>query len=250
MSNPLSTDPEKTARQDKLKYIRSIQTPTVEDISFLVSILTDAKENEIIQAATLPVLKKANDEAAAELVFYFNKIPKHDKKTRITLSYALSQLPSTPAAIFEKMTTDPVPQIRKNGVVGISLQNKGEWDALLYDILITEPDSETAFEAASALAVGKKRTLHLFESIISSDLKQNPYIDSEMKRMKELEKKDSSENSLPACHRLDDHVLGKIIETIGESGNEESIRLIEPYTSHRNSNISNQANEIIRKYKK
>ena len=250
MSNPLSTDPEKTSRQGKLKYIRSIQTPTVEDISFLISILTDTKENEILQAATLPVLKKAGEKAATELIFCFNTIPKHEKLTRIKLSYALSQLPSTPATIFEEMTKDAVPQIRKNGIIGISLQNKGEWDTLLYDILITEADSETAFEAASALAAGKKRTLPLFEFVISNDLKQNPYIDSEMKVMKEIEKKDGSENSLPAGRRLDDHVLGKIIETVGESGNEERLLFIEPYTSHRNSNISNQAKEIIRKYKK
>jgi hypothetical protein len=214
--------------QEKLKYIRSIQTPTAAEISFLISILTDVQENAVIQAAVLPILKDAGKKGAAELFLCFNQTSIHEEETRIRLSCALSQIPKTSTVVFENFIKDPIPRIRQNGIIGLSFQNSGRYDALLYDILIHDPDSEVAFEAAAALEAGKERTLPLLKEILSNDLKK-------------MQKEDGA-------GLLEAHVLGKVIDILGKDMNEEKIMYIEPYVRHENSKISTQAKEIIEKY--
>jgi hypothetical protein len=229
MLNPSSATFKKMQPQEKLAYIRSIQTPTAAEISFLISILTDAQENAVIQAAVLPILKNAGEDGAAKLVLCFNQILVHEEETRIRLSYALSQLPKTPTVVFESFIKGPIPRIRQNGIIGLSSQNSGRYDALLYDILIHDPDSEVAFEAAAALEAGKERTLPLLKEILSNDLKNM-----------------QQENGVGL---LEAHVLGKVIDIIGKDMDEEKIMYIEPYVRHENLKISTQAKEIIEKYK-
>jgi len=229
MLNPSSAAFEKMQPQEKLKYVRSIQTPTAAEISFLISILTDVQENAVIQAAVLPILKNAGEKGAAELILCFNQTPIHEEETRIRLSRVLSQISKTPTAIFENFIKDPLPRIRQNGVIGLSFQNSGRYDTLLCDLLIHDPNSEVAFEAAAALEAGKERTLPLLKEILSNDLK-----------------KMQKENGIGL---LEAHVLGKVIDIIGKDMSEEKIMYIEPYVHHGNSKISNQAKEIIENYK-
>ena len=211
--------------QDKLKYIRSIQIPTLENVSFLISILADKTENEIVQTAALLALKNAGETASKELVLRFNQTPIRDEETRIKLSYALSQIQGVPAYVFEKLIQDSVPKIRQNGIIGLSFQNRGKYDTLFYDVLISDLNPEIAFEAAAALAAGKERTLPLFKEILLND----------SKNMK----------SKMSHSRLEDHVLGKVIEIVGRSEHEEKVMYIEPYLYHENSKVSNQVKEIM-----
>ena len=211
--------------QEKLKSIRSIQTPTSEDVSFLISILADETENEMVQVAALLVLKNAEETAAKGLMLCFNQTPTRSEKTRIKLSYALSQIQGVSAVVFEKLIKDSIPLIRQNGIIGLSFQNGGKYDALFYDVLISDSNPETAFEAATALAAGKERTLPLFKKILVND---------------------SKNMGTGMSHSgLEDHVLGKVIEIVGKSEHEEKMMYIEPYLHHENSKISNQVKEII-----
>ena len=236
MSTPFSKTFEKMLPQEKLQYIRSIQMPVNEEISFLISILTDPKENGMVQAAVLPALKNAGENASAALLLCFSQTSDHEnqmhdyeRQIRIKLSYALSQIPQTEAAVFESFLNDTVPEIRQNGVIGISGKNNGQYDSLLYRVLIGDSDPKTAFEAASALEVGKERTFPLLKKILADDLR--------------------NVNKEVQISGLDDHVLGKIIDIVGknECGEkyEEIMMYIEPYLCHKNPNISNSAKEII-----
>jgi len=229
MSNPLSTAFEQMPPQEKLRYILSIQTPTDKEISFLISILTDSKENEMIQAAVLPVFKKAGENASAALTICFGQTSDHEKQMRVKLSYALSQIPQTAAAVFETFLKDTVPEVRQNGIIGLSEKNNGQYDSLLYDLLIHDSDPKTAFEAASALAAGNERTLPLFKKILANDLENTGQ---------------KTQN-----FGLDDHVLGKIIEIVGKSDSEEKMMYINPYLYHENVKISNLTKEIIAELK-
>ena len=236
MSIPFSKAFEKMPPQEKLQYVRSIQMPTNEEISFLISILTDPKENGMVQAAVLPALKNAGENASEALALCFSQTSAHENQMhgygcqlRIKLSYALSQIPQTAAAVFESFLNDTVPEIRQNGVIGISGKNNGQYDSLLYGILIGDSDPKTAFEAASALEAGRERTFPLLKKILADDLR--------------------NVNKEAQTSGLDDHVLGKVIDIVGKNGRGENYKeimmYIEPYLCHKNPNISNSAKEII-----
>ena len=229
MLTPSSAAFKKMQPPEKLKYIRSIQTPTAAEISFLISILTDVQENAVIQAAVLPILKNAGEEGVAELILCFNQTSIHEEETRIKLSYALSQFSKTPSIVFENFIKDSIPRIRQNGIIGLSFQNGGRYDTLLCDLLIHDPDSEVAFEAAAALETGKERTLPLLKEILSNDLENM--------------------QQGTGVGLLEAHVLGKVIDIIGKDMDEEKIMYIEPYVRYGNLKISTQAKEIIVKYK-
>jgi len=240
MSNPSQTAFEKMRPQEKLGYIRSIQTPTAAEISLLISTLTDSKENEMIQAAVLPILKNADGKTAAEfaekLTVCFNQTPIQEEKTRIKLSYALTQISKTPPEVFEDFTKNAVPQIRQNGVIGLSFQNSGKYDALFLEILLNDLNPKTAFEAAATLETEKDRTLPILKDILRNNLS------------KKIGEKTDSDFQLK-CIRLEEHVLGKVIEIVGKAetkeDEEERRTYVESYTAHENSKISNLAKEII-----
>jgi len=152
--------------------------------------------------------------------------------------------------------SDRHPRVRQNGVIGLSFQNDGKFDLLLFSVLQNDPDPKTAYEAAEALEAGGNRTLYFFKSSILQDLKQNPYINSEkrLKAVNEIQRNhavsDKLEEDLPAFSgRLtDDHVLWKIIDILGNTQNPETLPYIEPYLFHENPKIRTLAETVIQNF--
>ncbi|MCL2549647.1 MAG: HEAT repeat domain-containing protein [Methanimicrococcus sp.] len=190
-----------------------------------------------------------------------------DPAFKVRISYALSQIPKTPSSVFTEFLSDSHPRVRQNGVIGLSLQNEGEFDLLLFSVLQTDPDPKTAYEAAEALESGGDRTLPFFKTVILQDLKQNPYINSEKKSeaVNKIQREHTvsnvfnvinvsgkTEETLPAFsgRPADDHVLWKILEILGNTQNPELLPYIEPYLFHENPRIKNLAETMIQNFEK
>ena len=246
---------------EKLNFVQSVQNPTSKDISFFISVLEDPDENELLQTAVLMALKRCGDAAVPSLISSLSLLyseKSQNPKSLVRISYALSQIQKTPPSVLIEFLSNNHPRVRQNGVIGLSLQNDGEFDLLLFSVLQNDPDPTTAYDAAEALGNGGNRTLYLFKTVILRDLKQNPYIDSE-KKLEAIQKircRDAvsikTEESLPALSgRLTDaHVLWKILEILGNTQNPELLPYIEPYLFHENPKIKNLAEMLIQKFEK
>jgi len=273
--------------KDKLNYLlnlQNFQNLSSSDISELISILTDPAENELIQAAVLPVLKIAGVNAVSLLLNQWkihldsfsadsssNSNLDSDSVFGILnrLSYALSQIFETPASVFESFLSIGIPRVRQNGIIGFSekMKTDRQFDSLIFDVLKTDDDPETAFEAAVALSLGGSEVLPFFESLllqnsspadfsIESKIKPKikPKIESKTEpEIEEIEQKSINEsrdeNLSFSQKRIDHHVLGKIIEISGDIGNNATIPLLEIYLLHSDERISNMAAESIQKIK-
>lgn len=235
--------------QDRLHAIQSLQKPTADDISQLIQILLNPAENPLIQAAVIPVFQKDGQFSASLLFSEFQKLSESDlnldsdsiSDLKIKISYALSQISETPNSIYPILLSDKTARVRQNAVLGIAGKNDPAFYELLYDILFYDPDPETAFEAAAALSLGKAETLPYFESVIAADIKQNPYIDSETNLL-------SSNKVQPKS--ADPHVLAKVIEILGDIGNEQTLPYLMPYRNHPDERVTAIAAEAIQKIEK
>ena len=269
--------------KDKLNYLlnlQNFQNLSSSDISELISILTDPAENELIQAAVLPVLKIAGVNAVSLLLnqwkihldsfsadSFSNSNLDSDSVFGILnrLSYALSQIFETPASVFESFLSIGIPRVRQNGIIGFSekMKTDRQFDSLIFDVLKTDDDAETSFEAAVALSLGGAEVLPFFESLLlqnsspadfSIESKIKPKIESKTEpEIEEIEQKSINEsrdeNLSFSQKRVDHHVLGKIIEISGDIGNNTTIPLLEVYLLHSDERISNMAAESIQKIK-
>jgi len=275
---------------EKLEFVQSVQNPTSEDISFFISILADPDENELLQTAALRTLKRCGEAAASSLTSLFYSEKSSDSASVVRISYALSQIPETSSSVLIDFLSDDHPRVRQNGVIGLSLQNDGEFDLLLFSVLQNDPDPKTAYEAAEALELGGTRTLFLFKTVILRDLKHNPYIASEKKSeaVHKIQLMDAvsdtfsdtvsasasasasaaasaaasafasaavskkTEETFPAfSDRLtDDHVLWKILEILGNTQKPEFLPYIEPYLFHENPRIKNSVEMLIQNFEK
>jgi len=269
--------------KDKLNYLlnlQNFQNLSSSDISELISILTDPAENELIQAAVLPVLKIAGVNAVSLLLNQWkihldsfsadsssNSNLDSDSVFGILnrLSYALSQIFETPASVFESFLSIGIPRVRQNGIIGFSekMKTDRQFDSLIFDVLKTDDDAETSFEAAVALSLGGAEVLPFFESLLlqnsspadfSIESKIKPKIESKTEpEIEEIEQKSINEsrdeNLSFSQKRVDHHVLGKIIEISGDIGNNTTIPLLEVYLLHSDERISNMAAESIQKIK-
>ncbi|MCL2863280.1 MAG: HEAT repeat domain-containing protein [Methanimicrococcus sp.] len=264
---------------EKLEFVTSVQNPTSEDISFFISILTDPNENELLQTAALLALKRGGDAAVLSLTALLDsethqprlnsethqsRLDSETQKLRldpyknidpaakIRITYALSQIPETPASVLIGFLSDADPRVRQNAAAGLALQNDGEFDLLLFSVLQNDPDLKTAYEAAEALEAGGERTLYLFKSVILRDLKQNPYINSDkrIEAVNKIQHNDTvSEKPGEDCpdfpaRMTDDHLLWKILNVLGNTKNPDVWLYIEPYLFHENPKIRNLAETI------
>jgi hypothetical protein len=265
--------------KDKLNYLlnlQNFQNLSSSDIFELISILTNPAENELIQAAVLPVLKIAGKDAVSLLLnqwkihldsfstdSFSDSNLDSDSVLRILnrLSYALSQIFETPASVFESFLSIDIPRVRQNGIIGFSekMKTDRQFDSLIFDVLKTDDDPETAFEAAVALSLGGAEVLPFFESLLlqnsslgdfSIESKIKPKIESEIEEIEQKSINESRDENLSFSQkRIDHHVLGKIIEISGDIGNNATIPLLEFYLLHSDERISNMAAESIQKIK-
>ena len=265
--------------KDKLNYLinlQNFQNLSSSDISELISILTNPAENELIQAAVLPVLKIAGKDAVSLLLnqwkihldsfstdSFSNSNLDSDSVLGILnrLSYALSQIFETPASVFESFLSIDIPRVRQNGIIGFSekMKTDRQFDSLIFDVLKTDDDPETAFEAAITLSLGGAEVLPFFESLLlqnsslgdfSIESKIKPKIESEIEEIEQKSINESRDENLSFSQkRIDHHVLGKIIEISGDIGNNATIPLLEFYLLHSDERISNMAAESIQKIK-
>lgn len=246
MTEKMNPDDEITFLQNKLQFIRSIQIPSHGDLSFLISLLADPDENEIICASVYPVLQRAGPEAVDALLAVYSALAESDEKTQIRFSYAFSQLSESPASVFETFLKSRLPRVRQNGVIGLALLNDRQFDPLLSDVLRTDDDAETAYEAAAALSGAGADVLPSFESVMADDLREKTYMDSPTKISA-----DNADISYPAEARssrsLDKHVLAKVIEIAGDIGNEGTLPYLTAYLRHPDERISRTASESIQK---
>lgn len=239
MTNPESE--KSKILQNRLRTIQSLQNPTADDLSRLVRILSDPSENPVIQAAVIPVFQKSGELSASLLFSEFQKLSCSDFDLKIKFSYALSQIRETPGSVYEFLISDEIPRVRQNAVLGIAEKNDRSFDKILFDILLNDPDPETAFEAAVALSKGGEKTLSYFESAVVADIKQNPYINSETNF-------NTSANAV-LSKPLDSHVLAKVIEILGNLGNENTLPYLIPYCSHPDERIVGMVSESVQKIK-
>jgi len=265
--------------KDKLNYLlnlQNFQNLSSSDISELISILTDPAENELIQAAVLPVLKIAGEDAVSLLLnqwkihldsfsadSFSDSNPDSDSVLGILnrLSYALSQIIETPASVFESFLSIGIPRVRQNGIIGFSekMKTDRQFDSLIFDVLKTDDDAETAFEAAVALSLGGAEVLPFFESLLlqnsspadfSIELKIESKTEPEIEEVEQKSINENRDENLSFSQkRIDHHVLGKIIEISGDIGNNATIPLLESYLLHSDERISNMAAESIQKIK-
>ncbi|MDR0768031.1 MAG: hypothetical protein LBE57_06315 [Methanosarcinales archaeon] len=259
--------------QNKLQFIRSIQTPTNEDLSLLIHFLADPNENEMICAAIFPILRKAGKTAADMLLSVYSdqsgkfsgKEGEDCEKLQIRFSYAFSQISESSPHVFEAFAKNRIPRVRQNGMIGFAHLNDRRYDPLLFDILTTDSDLETAYEAAITLSRGGSAVLNGFETIMANDLencskdeyskdgypkendtRQKPYMDSQTKEdsdnvnilKKSFDKKQKS---------LDKHVLAKVIEISGDIGNVGTLQYLTAYLNHPDERVSRIAAESIQK---
>lgn len=244
MIEKMSSDDENACLRRKLQFIRSVQVPTKENLSVLVSFLADLNENEMICASVYPVLQKAGRPAADVLLQVYSPLPA-DEKYQIRFSYAFSQISESPASVFESFLKSVVPRVRQNGVIGFARLNDRRFDASLFDILRNDADSETAYEAAVALSGGGPDVLPYFEIVMADALQEKTYMDSQTKI-----NADNTNISYPAAHSsrsLDKHVLAKVIEIAGDLGNEGTLPYLAAYLTHPDELISRIAAESIQK---
>lgn len=242
----MNSDDEITFLQNKLQIIRSIQVPAKDDLSYLISLLADPNENEMICASVYPVLQRAGSDAVDALLSVYSTFSESDEKIQIRFSYAFSQIPESPASVFETFLKSVLPRVRQNGVIGFALLNDRQFDPLLFDVLINDADSETAYEAAAALSGSGADVLSYFEIVMAAGLREKPYMDSPTKINAE-----NAGISYPAkahsSRSLDKHVLAKVIEIAGDLGNENTLSYLTVYLKHPDERISRIASESIHK---
>lgn len=248
MSNQFLTGPEMifTSKQDslrdRLRIIQSLQNPTADELSSLLDLFSDPNGNALLQAAAIPVFQCAGVDAVSLLFAAYRTILDPASDVKIRISYALSQISETPAFVFEEMLSCKTARIRQNAVIGLAGKNDRTFDVLLYGLILQDPDPQTAYEAAEALEKGGADVLPYFESVMGQELKQNPYIASEMKI-------NASDEQAIFAFRPDPHVLAKVIEIAGDIGNEGTLRFLTPYLPHPDARISRLAVESIHKIK-
>ena len=265
--------------QSKLRFIRSIQIPTNEDLSLLIHFLADSNENEMICAAVYPILQKAGKPAADILMSAYSnhcdriggkagdKIggeDEMDEKLQIRFSYAFSQLSESPSPVFETFIQSKHPRVRQNGVAGFARLNDRRYDSLLFDLLMTDPSFETACEAAAALSFGGAEALKYFEAAMAFDLNHSAGESLEKKLegeaalqksyMASQTKIDADKANKTAVSKkrfdetlLDKHVLAKVIEISGDIGNTGTLPYLTVYLNHPDERISGIAAESIQK---
>ncbi|MDL2261241.1 HEAT repeat domain-containing protein [Methanimicrococcus sp. OttesenSCG-928-J09] len=233
-----NSESNKEILQNRLHTIQSLQNPTADDLSLLIQILLDSSENPVIQAAAIPVFQKSGKISASLLFSEFQKLSDSDSDIKIKISYALSQISETPNSVYPILLSDKTARVRQNAVLGLAGKNDPAFYELLYDVLLNDSDPETAFEAAAALSLGKAETLPYFESVITADIKQNPYIDSETNLI--------SSNKVPP-KSADPHVLAKVIEILGDIGNEKTLPYLTPYCAHPDERVAAIAAKSIQK---
>ncbi|MBZ3935771.1 HEAT repeat domain-containing protein [Methanimicrococcus blatticola] len=249
----MNPDDDITFLQNKLQLIRSLQDPGEKEISGLVSLLTDPSENEIICASVYPVLQAAGQLSVDALLSVYSNFSEFDEKIQIRLSYTFSQIPETPAFVFETFLKSGISRVRQNGIIGFALLNDRRFDDLLFDVLRNDADSETAYEAAIALSGGGVDVLSEFEiilkeNVMAENLREKTYMDSPTKI--------NADNTNGLCspesdlfHPLDKHVLAKVIEITGDIGNEETLSYLTAYLTHPDERVSRIAAESIQKIK-
>ncbi|WNY27959.1 hypothetical protein MmiEs2_01380 [Methanimicrococcus stummii] len=233
--------------QDKLQFIRSIDFPTTEELSQLISFLEDPNENDFICAAVYPILQNVGKQAVDMLLPAFSET---NEKLQIRFSYAFSQISETPAYIFESFLKSEIPRVRQNGILGFSLLNDRRFDSLLFDVLTTDSNPGTAYEAAAALSKGGPTALKYFETILENNPKT--YMDSPTKIKSnpcDLNQCDLNQHGDSESYVLDEHVLAKVIELSGDIGNLDTIPYLEAYFNHSDERISRIAMESVQKIK-
>lgn len=248
---------EKTFIQ-RLSDIRSLQNPNSDDLLFLIDLLSNPAENEMLQTAAVSALQKSGLEASNRLYEKYlfvllNKCVLSNKcesesysvsssesaiKTLIKLSYALSQIIETPDSVFLELLKSGIPRVRQNAVIGLSQKNNSDLASVFLFVLQNDSDPETAFEAAAALEKRGPDSLKFFEIVMEDDAKHNPYIDSEMKL-----------NTSEKLTRIDNHVIAKVIEISGEFGDDGTINYLSPYLSRQDERIAETAKNAIQKIK-
>ncbi|WNY24276.1 hypothetical protein MmiHf6_16060 [Methanimicrococcus hongohii] len=235
--------------QNKLQLIRSIQSPTNEDLFLLIQFLTDPNENEIICAAVYPVLQNAGKPAADILLSVYSElVDSKNEKLQIRFSYAFSQIPESPPFIFEKFIQSEIPRVRQNGIIGFGHLNDRKYDFLLFDTLINDDDLETAYEAAAALSRGGPEVLNYFETIMANDLEQNSKVDTRQKSYMDSQTKIEADKA-NILKKPDKHVLAKVIEIAGDIGSENTLQYLAAYLDHPDERISRIAAESVQKIK-
>ncbi len=242
----MNSDDEITFLQNKLQFIRSIQVPSKDELSYLISLLADPNENEMICASVYPVLQRAGRTAVDMLLPVYSILSESDEKLQIRFSYAFSQLSESPAPVFETFLKSGFPRVRQNGIKGFALLNDRRFDSLLFDVLRNDSDAETAYEAAVALSRGGSGVLSYFEIVMAAGLGEKTYMDSLTKI-----NADNAGLSYPteahSSRSLDKHVLGKVIEIAGDLGNEGTLPYLVAYLRHPNERISRIASDSIQK---
>jgi len=215
---------------ERLAHLQAVSDPTMEELISCVLLLFNPSENEILQAAVLPVLKRAGLRASILLYGKYLSSSGLDVSSVIRISYALSQIIESPDIYFLEFFKSDIPRVRQNGVIGLAQKNDPDFSSAFQIILQNDSDPETAFEAAVSLEKLGPQSLKYLEEVLKSDIKANPQ---------------NNANTRP----LDDHVISKVLEVSGEFGNENTIPYIIPYFSHPDGRVSNSAKEAVLKIK-
>ncbi|MDR2944413.1 MAG: hypothetical protein LBU81_04940 [Methanosarcinales archaeon] len=234
----------------KLQFIRSVSDPTNADLFELVSFLADSNENEMICASVYPVLQRAGQPAVDVLLQVYSVLPP-DELFQIRFSYAFSQIPFSPASVFESFLKSDIPRVRQNSVLGFALQNDRKFDASLFNVLKNDTDPQTAYEAAAALSGGGADVLPYFELIMAEDIREKTYMPSPTK----INEDNAAVSDSPAVfgppavspHSLDAHMIVKIIEIAGDIGNFGTLPYLAAYSAHSDERISKAAAASIQK---
>lgn len=214
---------------ERLAHLQAVQNPNPEDFISCVRLLLNPSENEILQAAVLPILKRGGLRAYPLLYEKYSS-PETEISSVIKISYALSQILETPDFVFSDFLKNENPRVRQNGVIGFSQKNNPEFSLVFLNVLQNDPDPETAYEAAVSLEKLGLRSLKYLETALESDIKANC----------------ENNTNIPP---LDHHVISKVIEISGEFGNGNTISYLIPYFSHRDERVSNSAKEAVLKIK-
>ena len=224
----------KIERLNSFLELQNAEILSSDNLFELISALIDPTENELVQAAVLPVLIKFGKDAAPLLFDQWSELQDCQSELPLLsssdfaavssrLSYALSQISETPTSVFDSFLLSDIPRVRQNAVIGFSKKTKNDrsFDNLLFHVLKTDADPETAFEAATALSLGKTAVLSFFEEALSDNFSK----------------------------KADHHVFGKVIEISGEIGECTTLPLLESYLSDSDARLSNAAVEAIQKIK-